>query len=147
MRTLQIIKRAFNYIIKGIPVKQVTAQITTLPPNQLLINRIALITGGTSGIGFQIAKAFLNSGASVCITGRELSKVNTTCDKLKLYSSLFKNRVYGIVLDNKDVPSYHIKIREVLEHFGRIDILVNNAGILGGEIATCSEETIPPTTL
>lgn len=141
MRTLQIIKRAFNYIIKGIPVKQVTAQITTLPPNQLLINRIALITGGTSGIGFQIAKAFLNSGASVCITGRELSKVNTTCDKLKLYSSLFKNRVYGIVLDNKDVPSYHIKIREVLEHFGRIDILVNNAGILGGEIATCSEET------
>lgn len=141
MSKLQIIKRAFNYIVKGIPIKQVKPQIVTLSPNQLLENRIAFITGGTSGIGFQIAKAFLNSGASVCITGRELSKVNTTCDKLKLYSSLFKNRVYGIVLDNKDVPSYHIKIREVLEHFGRIDILVNNAGILGGEIATCSEET------
>ena len=141
MSKLQIIKRAFNYIVKGIPIKQVMPQIVTLSPNQLLESRIAFITGGTSGIGFQIAKAYLNSGASVCITGRNLSRVNETCEKFKLYSPEFNNRVYGIELDNKDISSFKLKISEVLDHYGRIDILVNNAGIVGGDISTCSEET------
>ncbi len=139
MSKLQIIKRAFTYI-KRIPIKQVKAQVVTLAPNELLKGKFALITGGTSGIGFHIAKAFLDSGASICITGRNKSKVDAACEKLKAYSSEFGNRVFGIELDNKNISSFNTKISQIIKFYGKIDILVNNAGLVGGEIATVSEE-------
>ena len=141
MSKLQIFKRTLKYIFKGIPINYVTAQVVTLAPNQLLKGKVALITGGTSGIGFHIAKAFLDSGASVCITGRNISKVNETCEKLKAHSSDYSNRVYGIELDNKNISSFELKIKDILKYYEKIDILVNNAGVVGGEIATVTEDT------
>ena len=140
MSKLQILKRALRYIFKGVPINRVTAHVVTLAPNQMLNGKVALITGGTSGIGFQIAKAFLYSGASVCITGRNISKVNETCNKLKAYSADYSDRVYGIELNNKNISSFESKIKEILKYYGKIDILVNNAGVVGGEIATVTED-------
>ena len=56
-----------------------------------------LITGGTSGIGFSIAKAFLNSGATVIITGRNDERIKEAC--IKLRSDLYKGKILGVVLD------------------------------------------------
>ena len=56
---------------------EVTKQVNVveLPSSELAIGRTALVTGGSSGIGFAISKALLKAGASVVITGRNLEKI------------------------------------------------------------------------
>ena len=56
--------------------------IAELPPSEFLKGRTALITGGTGGIGFEIAKAYLKAGATVVITGRNLNKIKNTIKML-----------------------------------------------------------------
>ncbi len=135
------IKRALKYIIKGIPIKNVWVNIVTLHPNELLKGRVALITGGTDGIGFAIAKAFLNSGATVIITGRKKERLKNAFNKLQndLQDS---KRIHYIVLDNTNVSSFEERFlyaQHLVEgHY--IDILVNNAGVLGGDIKNTTEE-------
>lgn len=55
MNIKKYIKRVFRYISTGLPEQHITAKIVTLSPNDLLKGRNALITGGTSGIGYAIA--------------------------------------------------------------------------------------------
>lgn len=59
-----------------------TPHVVTLNNNSMLLGRIALITGGFAGIGYEIAKAFMNAGADVIITGRNVSKLQEACNKL-----------------------------------------------------------------
>lgn len=118
----------------------INANFVTLAPNELLKGRCALITGGTSGIGFSIAQAFLNAGASVIITGRNEAKLQEACDRLNA-----GNRVFSYVMDNTIVSSFESTFNEMLrnsQHRGVecIDILVNNAGILGANIPNATEE-------
>lgn len=117
-----------------------TANIVTLAPNELLNGRFALITGGTSGIGYAITELFLKSGASVCITGRSQERIDDACNKLKSIDSAYKKHVYGMVLDSRNVSSYASAIDQILNMEGKIDILVNNAGVLGGHISNATEE-------
>lgn len=136
------IKRIARFIVLGIPEIHTTAHIVSLAPNELLKGRTALITGGTSGIGYSIAKAFLASGAKVCITGRNEQKLNMACMQLKAIQPSYDHCVYGIIMDNRKVSDFPSKIDDILRMQGvnSIDILVNNAGVLGGEIATATEE-------
>ncbi len=131
MKFKSVIGRAFRYIIQGIPINNVTANIVELPPSQLLMNRTALVTGGTSGIGFEIAKSFLKAGADVIITGRNESRVEKACETIR--QSIGCDRIAGLVLDNQDVLSFHDKVNDAVKLFGKIDILVNNAGVLTGD--------------
>lgn len=103
---------------------------------------MALITGGTSGIGYSIAKTFLYSGAIVCITSRNEERLKAACMQLKAIQPFFEDRVYGIVMDNKRIADFPKKIDDILLMSGRksIDILVNNAGVLGGDISTTTED-------
>ena len=135
-----------SYIKKILQFKMsvsVYPRIVTLSPNELLKGRTALITGGTSGIGFAIAEAFLNAGAKIIITGRSENKIKIACQRLKdkYTNHNAEEFIYGYVLDNTDISNLDISFQNILKLCkSPIDILVNNAGIVGGEIATVDEE-------
>ena len=132
------LKRVMRYIIEGIPV--VRPQVNVLSQNELLKGRNAFITGGTSGIGFEIAKAFINAGANVVITGRSMERVTVACDRLHTETGL-QNKAFAIAMDNTKVSEFSEHLKKAIELLGgKIDILVNNAGILGGHITNATEE-------
>src|ERR1043165_4953151 len=85
-----------------------------------LENAVALITGGSAGIGFSIAKTLAESGARVAITGRDQGRLETAGKALGGFP------VHADVSNEADVER---TCREVLSQFGDLDILVNNAGI------------------
>lgn len=92
--------------------------------SDLLKGRRALVTGGTSGIGFAIADAFLSSGADVIITGRDNERLRLAAEKLA-----GRGRVECRVLDNLDTKAFPGAVAAC----GDFDILVNNAGHVGGK--------------
>lgn len=85
-----------------------------------LRNAVALITGGSSGIGRAIAQTLASSGARVAITGRDKNRLNEAAQALK---------VLPIVADVTKESDVERTYREVFKAFGELDILVNNAGI------------------
>src|SRR5438552_18828944 len=84
-----------------------------------LRNATALITGGSSGIGFAIAKCLIDAGSRVAITGR---------DEKKLYKAAEMLNAVPIRADVANEGDVVRTYREVLQAFGHLDILVNNAG-------------------
>lgn len=135
----EYLKRAFEYVLHGTPVNYVKTEVVTLAPTELLKGRVALVTGGTSGIGLEIAKAFINAGATCIITGRTQEKIDKACisiDKAK------RDHIFGLVWNITDTKRDKEKLAEALKILrGKdIDILVNNAGVVGGEIKNCTEE-------
>ncbi len=84
-----------------------------------LKNSVALITGGSSGIGRAIAQSLVASGARVAITGR---------DERKLAEAARELGVHGIHADVAVEADVERTYRDVLQKFGDLDILVNNAG-------------------
>lgn len=115
----------------------VKCNVSCLAPNELLKGRCALITGGTSGIGYSIAEAFLNAGASVIITGRDGERLKKACDLLSV-----KGNVKGYVMDNTNVSSFDTIFDKMLFDLGgqKIDILVNNAGVNYKGMPNATEE-------
>ena len=95
--------------------------------NRLLEDKIALITGGSGGIGMGIAKAFLRSGAKVIIAGTNENKLNDCLRKLTNGGG-----VKLLTLNVLDVKAMPGKVEEAANLFGenRIDILVNSAGVV-----------------
>lgn len=137
----QYIKRGVKFILHGVPERKVYAQVSYLAPNEMLKGRTALVTGGTSGIGFEVAKAYINAGARVVITGRNEEKVKKACEAINKEVSR-KGNIFGIVMNNTDVKSMPSKLQDIERVLGtgHIDILVNNAGVVGGEVKDCTEE-------
>lgn len=140
MRIRTIVKRAVKYILFGTPVvNKISANVVTINHNDFLHGRIALITGGTSGIGKSIAEAFMRSGANVIITGRTQEKVYEVCKHLSQFGD---GEALGIAMNNAQPSTFKEKFEEIrkLVKGKNIDILVNNAGIGGGDISNTSEE-------
>lgn len=79
MSIKNLIKSALFYFK---PINKTIANVQVLQPNEYLKGRTALITGGTSGIGYEIAKAFINAGATVIITGRDVQKLSSAANAL-----------------------------------------------------------------
>jgi 3-oxoacyl-[acyl-carrier protein] reductase len=84
-----------------------------------LQNATALVTGGSSGIGFSIAKILIEAGTRVAITGR---------DDKKLYKAAESLNALAIRADVANEDDVRRTYREVLQTFGHLDILINNAG-------------------
>jgi NADP-dependent 3-hydroxy acid dehydrogenase YdfG len=89
-----------------------------------LSGRVALITGGGSGVGLATAKRFLEEGAKVAIAGRTASKIQAAAEALGGGANLF-----AATCDVAVPEQVTALIRDVMAKFGRIDILVNNAGM------------------
>ena len=133
------IKRLLQRITDFRPVvhKQVTINVPA--ERALLKGRCALITGGTSGIGLSIAKAFAREGAFVIITGRTRERLDKALDQIS------ESNACGFVMDNTDVKSFEPRLTEILESIklkgeNSIDILVNNAGVNGLRMPHETEE-------
>jgi len=83
---------------------------------------VALITGGASGIGYAIAKKFVQNDIRVVLVGRDQTKMKIACETLGELSDY-------ISCDLTRLAEIPLMVKRVNESHGRIDILVNNAGI------------------
>ena len=106
MAIKKILKQGLKFVFGKRPI-QLTAQITQLGPSELLKDRVALITGGTSGIGYAIADAMLRAGtAAVVITGRDEERCRNAVNSLLAASSDRQGKVLYQVLDNRKVGTF-----------------------------------------
>ena len=91
-------------------------------------NRIAVITGATSGIGFEVAKRLGHDGFTVILNGIEN---DAGAEKVELLKSEGIPAEYvGFDVTNEDSVNQNIK--QIGDKYGKIDVVVNNAGGLGG---------------
>lgn len=85
-------------------------------------NRIAIITGGASGIGFAIARKFVQNDIRVILIGRDKSRLKLACETLGSLSDF-------LGCDLSELEELPGVVKKITETNGRIDILVNNAGM------------------
>ena len=104
-----------------------------------LKGKVALITGGTKGIGYGIALSLLQEGVNVAITGRSLTSVKEAANTLENNPNS-KGNVMGLEADVRDFKSQQHAVAEVLKHFGHLDVVVANAGL--GHFASIEDLTL-----
>jgi len=85
-----------------------------------LTGKVAVVTGGNSGIGYETAKYFKSAGAKIVITGRSQERVDNAAKELG---------VMGIVADVTDLKAIDSLVSQVKNEYGQIDVLFVNAGI------------------
>jgi NAD(P)-dependent dehydrogenase (short-subunit alcohol dehydrogenase family) len=92
------------------------------PPAAPVLDGVrALVTGGTSGLGFAMSQALTQAGARVVLTGRTEQRVQAAAAKIA--------RATGLVMDVRDERSVSAGVDRALDTLGGIDVLVNNAGL------------------
>src|SRR3989475_6194681 len=102
-----------------------------------LQDKVALITGGSSGIGEATASLFAKEGAKIAITGRNETRGNAVTEQIT------KNGGHAVFItsDVRKSSDCQLAVDEILRAFGRIDILFNNAGVFYPHTTLdCSEE-------
>ncbi|SEW39113.1 NAD(P)-dependent dehydrogenase, short-chain alcohol dehydrogenase family [Chitinophaga sp. YR573] len=83
--------------------------------------KLAIVTGGGSGLGYAIAEKFVQKGIQVIIAGRNKERLDSAQQKLG-------DLCHAISCDVTDLASIPVFVQDVVERYGQIDILVNNAG-------------------
>ncbi len=86
-------------------------------------DRIVLVTGGGSGIGYTIAQKYLELGATVWIASRKQEKIDRAVELLSQYG-----KIHGAIMDIREPEQVEAVAAQIKEKSGRLDILVNNAG-------------------
>ena len=120
MTVKNYIKRGLIYILRGIPQKNITASITYTNPSEQLKGKNIIVTGGGRGLGFSMAKKFVDEGANVLIAGRNEDTLKKSAEKL--------NCQY-LQLDIQKIETFDNFISQAEKMLGGINCLVNNAGI------------------
>lgn len=93
----------------------------------LLKDQVAVVTGGTRGIGYATVKTFLDNGAKVILCGSRQETADKAVAKLKQENPDYP--VEGIWPDLADYASVEKAVADIKAKYGKIDVLVNNAGI------------------
>lgn len=99
-----------------------------------LEGRVAIVTGGTRGIGRGITEALVREGIHVSISARSRNEIDETVEALL---AIGKGRAMGVVCDVRDHSQVKAFFERTMQELGRLDILVNNAGI--GKFQTVEE--------
>lgn len=119
-RLFNYIKRGVQYIISGQPQQHTTANIISVNPTNIHQGKRILITGGSRGIGYAIAKKLVSEGATVMITGRNEETLKKVSEEL--------NCRY-LCMDISDTSNISFLFERADEEIGGFDCLVNNAGV------------------
>ena len=104
-----------------------------------LDGKVAIITGGNSGVGAATAELFAKEGAKVVITARRMPQLEEVAEKIRANGG----EALPISTDVSKVEDVENMVAKVVETYGKIDILVNNAGVLeeGLKPIECFEES------
>ena len=97
----------------------------------LLKDKVAIVTGGTRGIGLAIVRKFLEQGATVVLCGSRQETADKAVAELKAENKGYK--VSGIAPKLSSYEAMREAVGKVAKDFGGVDILVNNAGISAKE--------------
>lgn len=116
----QYLKRGVRFVLKGIPVKNITANISYLQPNRRLSEKKIIVTGGGKGLGAAMATKFVAEGASVLIAGRNENTLKSTADRIGCQY---------LTLNVQNTDEFDGFINNADRILGGVDCLVNNAGI------------------
>lgn len=131
------VKDLIDYYLDKNKEKNIISVNITKNQTNLLKGKVALVIGGTGGIGYGIAESFIAAGAKVIISGTNKEKLKDNSEKLGLSAR-------GIVIDLNNVQLFEDSVLKAASLFeeNRIDILVNCAGVHGNEkFGEVSEET------
>ena len=120
MSMKQYLYRLWQWVYKGIPVQKINAAISKIDASQVLCGKKILITGGSKGIGYQIAKRYIAEGAEVVIVGRNEETLSRTAQELGCQYIAYN------LTNIQDLPSL---IRQSADLLGGLNGLVNNAGV------------------
>ena len=101
-----------------------------------LTGKVALITGGSRGIGRAIAGAFADQGAEVFICGRNARDVARAIEEIRAAGGI----IDGTSGDIAEVVDVQRIVQQVVARFGTIDVLVNNASLLGPRVSIADYE-------
>ncbi|MGJ8549705.1 SDR family oxidoreductase [Winogradskyella wichelsiae] len=104
-----------------------------------LKGKVALITGGTKGIGFGVAEALLNEGLKVIITSRTKESADKAAKDLASKTNGVGS-VIGIQADVRQLESQEAAVKQALSTFGQLDMVIANAGL--GHFASIEDLTI-----
>jgi 3-oxoacyl-[acyl-carrier protein] reductase len=94
-----------------------------------LEGRVALVTGGSRGIGYAIAEAFVAGAARVAVTGRDHARLDEAVDGLRRVEGAAPDGVLAVRADIRKPGEAAAAIDAAADRFGGLDVLVNNAGV------------------
>ena len=106
-----------------------------------LEGKVAIVTGGNSGVGAATAELFAKEGAKVVITARRLPQLEEVAEKIRANGG----EVLVVQADVSKAEDAENVVAKTIEAFGKIDVLVNNAGVLEAglkPIDTCTDEDL-----
>jgi len=89
-----------------------------------LEGKVALVTGGSSGLGVAFTRGLARAGANVAVTARRQEMIDTTAEMVRSYGG----KALAVAADITDEAAFEGVFQRTVEEFGRLDILVNNAG-------------------
>lgn len=137
MSISKYIKRLVKYVIYGEPNINIKTAIYQVNYGQTFKNKAVLITGGSRGIGYEIAKKCINEGAKVVILGRNKERLDIVKEDLGEDCEVIQ---YDL-RNTSEIDDVIIKSKELLR-VKRFDCLVNCAGVSihGYDFETCTEE-------
>jgi NAD(P)-dependent dehydrogenase (short-subunit alcohol dehydrogenase family) len=97
---------------------------TTMSP---LTGKVALVTGGSRGIGLATARALLTQGASVAITATNQARLDAAASELGAQAA--SGRILAVAASVRNHAEVQAVVAKTVAHFGGLDILINNAGV------------------